>query len=163
MLRSVALVGTYVSEELGASFIRATRIGELGATPAVTSNRLFVTLIKGALRSSETSVLKRATRSGIPEDAILHGHRHEGLKSYKYFYCCVYLLEGRHVSGVHSPAPIRAEMIMIHDLCYRDVLRCQGYTYRDDRPHSVVDFGGHTYGLHGDLIGLRLCFQINES
>jgi hypothetical protein len=39
MLRSVALVRTDVSEELGASFIRITRIGGLGTTLAVTSNR----------------------------------------------------------------------------------------------------------------------------
>jgi hypothetical protein len=40
MLRRVALVRTDVSEELSsASFIRVTRIGELGATLAVTSNR----------------------------------------------------------------------------------------------------------------------------
>jgi hypothetical protein len=35
MLRRVALVRTDVSEELGASFIRVTRIGELGTTLAV--------------------------------------------------------------------------------------------------------------------------------
>jgi hypothetical protein len=39
VLRHVALVGTDVSKELGASFIRVTRIGELGTTLAVTSNR----------------------------------------------------------------------------------------------------------------------------
>jgi hypothetical protein len=39
MLSCVALVRTDVSEELSASFIRATRIGELGTTLAVTSNR----------------------------------------------------------------------------------------------------------------------------
>jgi hypothetical protein len=38
MLRRVALVRTDVSEELGASFIRVTIIGELG-TLAVTSNQ----------------------------------------------------------------------------------------------------------------------------
>jgi hypothetical protein len=38
MLRRVALVRTDVSEELSASFIRVTRIGELGIS-AVTSNR----------------------------------------------------------------------------------------------------------------------------
>jgi hypothetical protein len=37
MLRRVALVGTDVSEELRASFIRVT-IGEVGTTLAVTSN-----------------------------------------------------------------------------------------------------------------------------
>jgi hypothetical protein len=39
MLRHVALVRTDVSEELSASFIRMTRIGELGTTLALTSNR----------------------------------------------------------------------------------------------------------------------------
>jgi hypothetical protein len=39
MLRGVALVRTDVSEELSASFIRVTRLGELGTTLAVTSNR----------------------------------------------------------------------------------------------------------------------------
>jgi hypothetical protein len=39
MLHRVALVGIDVSEELSASFIRVKRIGELGTTLAVTSNR----------------------------------------------------------------------------------------------------------------------------
>jgi hypothetical protein len=39
MLRHVALVRTDVSEELGTSFIKVTRIGELGTMLAVTSNR----------------------------------------------------------------------------------------------------------------------------
>jgi hypothetical protein len=38
-LRRVALLRTDVSEELSASFIRVTRIGELGKVLAVTSNR----------------------------------------------------------------------------------------------------------------------------
>jgi hypothetical protein len=38
LLRRVALVRTEVSEELSASFIRVTRIGELGTTLSVTSN-----------------------------------------------------------------------------------------------------------------------------
>jgi hypothetical protein len=39
MLRRVALVRTDVSEELSATFIRMTRIDELGTKLAVTSNR----------------------------------------------------------------------------------------------------------------------------
>jgi hypothetical protein len=39
MLRRVTLVRADVSEEPGASFIRVTRIGELGTTQAATSNR----------------------------------------------------------------------------------------------------------------------------
>jgi S-adenosylmethionine:diacylglycerol 3-amino-3-carboxypropyl transferase len=39
MLHRVALVRTDISEQLSASFIRVTRIGELGTTLAATSNR----------------------------------------------------------------------------------------------------------------------------
>jgi hypothetical protein len=39
MLRRVALVRTDVSEELSTSFISVTRVGELGTTLPVTSNR----------------------------------------------------------------------------------------------------------------------------
>jgi hypothetical protein len=39
MLRRVDLVRTDVSEELSVSFIRVRRIGEVGTTLAVTSNR----------------------------------------------------------------------------------------------------------------------------
>jgi hypothetical protein len=45
MLRRVALVRTDVSEELSASFIRVTRLDELGITLAVSSNRRTLPVI----------------------------------------------------------------------------------------------------------------------
>jgi hypothetical protein len=42
MLRCVSLVRTDVSEELSAYIIRVTRIGELGTTLALTSNRCML-------------------------------------------------------------------------------------------------------------------------
>jgi hypothetical protein len=62
MLRRVARVRTDVSEKLSTSFIRVTRIGELGTTLAVTSNRrklhrllCLVVLSVNFLRSNKLS------------------------------------------------------------------------------------------------------------
>jgi hypothetical protein len=99
LLRREALVRIYVSEGISASFIGVTRIGELGTTLAVTSNRrplrrnaktasvvpsspILVTLMKEALSFSETSVLTRTVRRNIPDDSILYSHRRDNLKSY---------------------------------------------------------------------------------
>jgi hypothetical protein len=86
MLRCVALVRTVVSDELSASFIRVTSIGELGrllvTASVVPISPIPVILIKEALSSSETSLLTRTTLRDIPEDTFLHSHRLENLKFY---------------------------------------------------------------------------------
>jgi hypothetical protein len=66
MLRRVALVNTDVSEELNASLVTAS---------VIRSSPILVTLMKEALSSAETSILARATRHNIPEDAIIFRHQ----------------------------------------------------------------------------------------
>jgi hypothetical protein len=102
MLCRVDLVRTDVSEERSASINRLTRIGELGTTlltnnavvilrslrqllitaKVVSSSTILVTLMMNAIRSSEMSLITRATRCIIPKNGILHSHRRENLKSY---------------------------------------------------------------------------------
>jgi hypothetical protein len=90
LLRADVSKGTYSFHHQG------DNIGELGML-AVTSNKssvlrllvtanvvpssqILVTLMTEAIHSSGMSLPTRATQRNIPEDGILHSHRHQNLK-----------------------------------------------------------------------------------
>jgi hypothetical protein len=81
MLRRVVLVRTDFLVERITSIIMVTKLSDL-TTSTVTSNTT-VTMIMGAICSSETLVLTRVTWHNTPEDGIFHSHRRENLKSDK--------------------------------------------------------------------------------
>jgi hypothetical protein len=75
ILRFVTLVRTDIAFLCSILWLPVT-------TNDVPSSQMLVTLILVALRFSETSVLTGDTLHNIPEDAVLHSHSREDLKSY---------------------------------------------------------------------------------
>jgi hypothetical protein len=82
----VALVRTDASEEFllhhqGDNIRSVLRL--LVTANVDLSSPILVPLMREKIHSSETSVLKRATRRNIPQEGILHSH----LKSYIFIRC----------------------------------------------------------------------------
>jgi hypothetical protein len=69
MLRRVVLVRTEVSEELSASIIRVTRIGELETTLGVTSNRrTYLVFLRSVFRLLVTASVVSSSPILVPPD-----------------------------------------------------------------------------------------------
>jgi hypothetical protein len=141
MLCHVASVRTDVSEELSASIIHhpsslsiihhhypSSIIHHhypflcsvhqlLVMANVVPSSPILVTLMMEALSSSETSIFTRATRCNIPEDAILHSHCYENLKSYIRVHwlaaLCFFLLPSSSLSTIFSYGTLRCKSLVI--------------------------------------------------
>jgi hypothetical protein len=123
--RRLALVRTYISEERIAYINGVERISEVG-TLAVTRNwntqhasvasyyQQFSQLADsfhpddGCDTFFKNSVILRATRRHSLDDVIIHSHRHETLKSYKFLISCfpLYSIECRFIRSDKNTASL---------------------------------------------------------
>jgi hypothetical protein len=92
MLRHVALVRTNVSEELSAYFIKVTRIGALGTSLAVTSNRRSVRrlLVTANVVPSSPILVNLKKRRYVPPKRRLLEEPH-GVTSQKALFLNLYI------------------------------------------------------------------------
>jgi hypothetical protein len=105
-LRRVALVRTDVSEERITFVIRAfllSLVRLLVSANVCPGSPTLVILMMKAIRTSETSVITRATRRNILEDCIRHSRRRENLNTYT-------LLTGWDLYRRRNVLPVRYEL-----------------------------------------------------